>query len=241
MPHSPCPVPTCNVPVAGTGVCNIHKAGWVERQIIPGMTPCHIWEGFVDRHGYGQVSIPGFKNPLRAHRAAYMYATGEDITGVNVRHPQGIKLCINRDHLLTGTLQDSMDDAKARGAILTGEDVHFSTLTETQVVAIREQYAQTKTPMHVIADEYGVSKNAINALITGHTWASAGGPTTGRAGIGTPKGTDHYRAKLTEDDVRAIRRQRGAGSTLKWLADTYGLSQGTITALLSGRTWKHVV
>ncbi|OSC38747.1 hypothetical protein [Mycobacterium decipiens] len=49
------------------------------------------------------------------------------------------------------------------------------------------------------------------------------------------------RAKLTEDDVRAIRADYAAG---RWgvgdLAYIYGVTQSTMSSVVRGHTWRHV-
>ena len=59
----------------------------------------------------------------------------------------------------------------------------------------------------------------------------------------TPRGESQHLARLTEADVREIRRlfQRGHrefGS--RGLARRFGVDRGTITAVIKGLTWKHV-
>lgn len=55
-----------------------------------------------------------------------------------------------------------------------------------------------------------------------------------------PRGSGHGRAKLTEDDVRAIRRLRAMGLSQQAIAIRYGVSQANISAILLGTTWTHV-
>lgn len=50
------------------------------------------------------------------------------------------------------------------------------------------------------------------------------------------RGTAHGLSKLTEDDVRAIRRDRGK-STIAVVADRYGVKPETIKAIYSRRNW----
>lgn len=52
------------------------------------------------------------------------------------------------------------------------------------------------------------------------------------------KGEDHNQAKLTEDDVRAI---RASDKSQKELAREYGVAKGTISFIVNRQTWKHVV
>jgi ribosome-binding protein aMBF1 (putative translation factor) len=52
------------------------------------------------------------------------------------------------------------------------------------------------------------------------------------------RGDAHHNAKLTDDDVRAIRRDYAAGGISQYqLADRHGVSQGAISHVLRGRNW----
>lgn len=44
------------------------------------------------------------------------------------------------------------------------------TRTKEQVLAIREKYSQGETDYCSLADEYGVTRNCISAIITRKTW-----------------------------------------------------------------------
>lgn len=57
----------------------------------------------------------------------------------------------------------------------------------------------------------------------------------------TPRGVANHKAKLTEDDVRSIRRLRAEGLTFKALATRFGVTDGAISRLLTGDNWRHVV
>lgn len=58
-----------------------------------------------------------------------------------------------------------------------------------------------------------------------------------RAHTTGPQGSAHFNAKLTEDDVRAIRAATG---NLAALARHYGVSYITINKIRRGETWQHV-
>lgn len=51
------------------------------------------------------------------------------------------------------------------------------------------------------------------------------------------RGQTHVKARLTDDTVRAI---RVASGTTAEIARRFGVSHGTVRAVLTGRTWKHV-
>lgn len=53
-------------------------------------------------------------------------------------------------------------------------------------------------------------------------------------------GETHYISKLTENQVREIRRLRGLGILYSTLVRKFKVSMSTIEDILMGRTWKHV-
>lgn len=54
------------------------------------------------------------------------------------------------------------------------------------------------------------------------------------------RGEHHYRSRLTENDVREIRRLASSGIYQKDIARRYSIRQGTVWAAISRKTWKHV-
>ena len=56
----------------------------------------------------------------------------------------------------------------------------------------------------------------------------------------TPRGSRHGNAKLTEEDIPRIFAMRGEGRILREIAGEFGISIGTLSAVLDGKTWKHV-
>jgi len=62
-----------------------------------------------------------------------------------------------------------------------------------------------------------------------------------REGVTTPvRGSDHWKAKVTEDDVRDIRRKREAGWSYPELKEHYGMSVSTLWRICNRTTWTHV-
>lgn len=53
-------------------------------------------------------------------------------------------------------------------------------------------------------------------------------------------GSRHGNSKITEDDVRIMRRAHAEGTRRCDLARQYGMAAGTIAMILKRRTWKHV-
>ncbi|MGE0289327.1 MAG: NUMOD4 motif-containing HNH endonuclease [Bradyrhizobium sp.] len=61
-----------------------------------------------------------------------------------------------------------------------------------------------------------------------------------RPGQNSPAGVDHYKAKITEDQVRELRRLHAAGGGAYALGKSLGLKKGAIWALIHRKSWKHV-
>lgn len=62
----------------------------------------------------------------------------------------------------------------------------------------------------------------------------------GRARHSGPRGEANSSAKLTEDSVRAIRRERADGAKLLTLARRFNVSIHVISAVARRKLWKHV-
>lgn len=54
------------------------------------------------------------------------------------------------------------------------------------------------------------------------------------------RGEAHGRAKLTYEQVRAIRRRHASGTSISDLAREYGLGVMTVSAVVNHKTWKDV-
>lgn len=55
-----------------------------------------------------------------------------------------------------------------------------------------------------------------------------------------PRGENAGRAKLTEEQVREIKRRLRNGETTRALAKEYGVGKSTIGSISSGENWKHI-
>lgn len=59
--------------------------------------------------------------------------------------------------------------------------------------------------------------------------------------VSSPKGESCSWAKVTEDAVREIRSLRQTGVPIAQVAQTFGLSIGSVSGIANRKTWKHVV
>jgi DNA-binding NarL/FixJ family response regulator len=54
------------------------------------------------------------------------------------------------------------------------------------------------------------------------------------------RGTSIRSSRLTENDVRGIRRDVAAGASRRSIARRLGVSPATVDDVVAGRTWRHV-
>ena len=73
---------------------------------------CHIWQGSLNRQGYGQLSFRG--RPAGAHRVAWIIKRGPIANGLYVCHRCDERRCCNPDHMFLGTHTENMADMKAK-------------------------------------------------------------------------------------------------------------------------------
>ena len=128
---------------------------------------CHIWDGCLDRQGYGVVRFRGKNN--YSHRLIYEFAKGSIPEGVFVCHHCDTPSCMNPDHLFLGTQKDNMADCINKGRKAIGSDVGLSKLTESQVLEIRT-LIQKGIIQREIAKDFGVHYATISDINTGRTW-----------------------------------------------------------------------
>jgi hypothetical protein len=72
------------------------------------ITPCWIWQGCVNHHGYAVSRIPG-RGWSRVHRASYEEHVGPIPSGLQIDHLCRVKHCCNPDHLEPVTARENLD------------------------------------------------------------------------------------------------------------------------------------
>lgn len=193
---------------------------------------CWLWKGGVMRHeegrDYGAFAWPleeGRYRAISASRASYFLTHNKLLpSDIEVCHSCDTPRCVNPNHLFEGTHKDNMNDrdSKGRVAYLRGSDRPNSKLTEEKVKAIKASY----DPPRVLAKRYNVSLALIQKIKAGEAWAHVKGPRRRH-----DSGQGHYRAKLTDSQVKAIRKD----ARVQWkIAQDYGISRAYVSELKSG-------
>lgn len=109
--------------------------------------PCAVWEGEVDRSGYGRAFHEGRK--IGAHRAAWLSAGRTIPRGHQIHHKCRNKLCTNVDHLECLSLED-------HGSRHSGEIVLLRTVRENCGLSLRD-----------VEERSGISRGILSMIETG--------------------------------------------------------------------------
>lgn len=105
-----------------------------------------------------------------AHRAIWMIHHGKRISDqMVVMHTCDEKRCVNIAHLQLGTPADNMADKVRKDRQTKGSAFAHAKLDESKVRALRNAHA-AGVSMPDLAEEYGVTVNAISYAINRRTW-----------------------------------------------------------------------
>ncbi len=209
---------------------------------------CWLWTSTIVRDGYGTLVING--KLVKAHRFSFALASG-DPGKLRVLHKCDSPSCVNPDHLFLGAVQ-------------TPEERFWSYVTKTPKcwewtgVLNRKGYGQFTIGSRVIlAHRYSYLNaygnlgdlcvchhcdnpkcvNPEHLFLDTRVKNNEDCANKGRVVKGSQVGS----AKLTEQDVVAIREKYARGGVLqRVLAAEYGVCQQVISKILTRQGWKHV-
>lgn len=133
---------------------------------------CWNWRGSVSKNGYGCFAIG--RHRISSHRMAYEIGHKKRITGnLLVRHKCDNKICVNPNHLETGTHKDNSQDmvkrGRARNGCQAGEMNGNAKLDAGQVEVIKNLIAEGLTNK-LIAQKVGVSHSMISRIKLEKNW-----------------------------------------------------------------------
>ena len=127
-------------------------------------------------------------------------------------------------------MKDKAD--KGRSNVPFGAANSHAVLTEEQA----QNILSDPRPYAAIAADYNVAASTIGSLKQRHSWGHLQGEVVKHTRIGK-RGEKSYAAKVTAQDVLAIRASSELG---KVLAERYGLSPQSISNIRKFHSWKHI-
>lgn len=107
---------------------------------------CWIWQGHIDKNGYGRAYDPTLPKGRRtgwAHRVSYQFHRGEIPAGYELDHTCEVTACINPDHLDPVTRDEHVARTIKRAGHTIGQD---------QAVALRQMglsYGEIANALHL--------------------------------------------------------------------------------------------
>ena len=203
-----------------------------KRSIPEPNSGCWLWDGAINSSGYGWM---GFTRGGRAsHRVSYeAYNERSLLSCEHVLHRCDVRCCVNPDHLFLGDNAANVADrvAKGRSAVMAGSQNPRALITAEQALMVLEDQRSHAD----IAESFGITKGAVMNIKSGKNWRHITGGRMDRRGhaIGSRAGG----AKLTDEAVRQIRRERG---TQRAIAARFGVCQMTVSLIKQGKLWRHV-
>lgn len=212
-----------------------------------GDSECWPWTGTMHGSGYGLIRGLLFGRPtgsgLLSHRAAWLIANGGEFPprpegqyhGWVVMHTCDNRLCVNPAHLRLGTQRDNVKDMDSKGRAkrlgLKGSKHHQSVVTEEQAAMVK-----TDPRSHTeIAKALGLSVATVH-YIRRIGWGHVEGSAQYDKGK-SRKGDKNANARLTADDVRAIRTSAEKPGIV---GARYGILPDYVTSIRKRKAWKHV-
>lgn len=147
----------------------------LDRHIQRGdLDDCWMWHGATGNGGYGRLGA-GKGIQVRAHRAIWALENGPISPSLEVCHRCDNPPCCNPAHLFLGTHRANMSDMKEKGRHAppphyAGERHSRATLTEERVREIRCAMPLRYGDLSRFARKFGVSPNAIHAVVTNKVW-----------------------------------------------------------------------
>jgi hypothetical protein len=179
---------------------------------------CWPWKGTKNK-GYGvyiALSDTGKRETYYAHRVCYSEAYSCKLTKDDIiLHKCYNKLCCNPNHLAKSTQKSASKYRADREGFLL----------PTHVQKIRDLYATGEYSQKALGVQFGVSRANIGCIVRGNTW---GANSVYKAHSKAVDRSVNGMAKLTDDDVRRIRKKHKKGRSVQYLAKKFKVSVSTI-------------
>ena len=140
----------------------------------PNANGCREWQTSRIDKGYGHFKLDG--EMALAHRVAYTLIYGPIREGHQVLHQCNNPPCCGVGHHFLGNNDANIQQAQIQGRFTSvggqrpGEGNPHAKLTDDKVQAVRKAYASGNITRQQLADQYQVSKSAIDGVVDDRSW-----------------------------------------------------------------------
>lgn len=168
------------------------------------------------------------------HQLVWFAFMGPIPKGLEINHKDGVKGNNLLPNLEVVTHAENIKHAYAMGLIpdRSGEGSISVKLTEVDVLCIRKAYSKGEVTLEDVSVKYGVCLVTVRQILRGETWTKIGGPIV--------KELPNRVAKVTEEQVREIRRLHDCGTPTIKIVQLFGVKTCQIRAIIRRVSWKHV-
>jgi hypothetical protein len=149
-------------------------------------TPCWVWLGKPNQHGYGRLHVGGREGTRwMAHRLSFTIANGAIPEGLEVCHRCDNPICVNPDHHFLGTQRENIEDAQKKGRVAAGARHGMSTrpdrrpigerhagaiLTAETVLEMRRLYRTGAYTYADLGQRFGIHRVTARDAVVGRRW-----------------------------------------------------------------------
>lgn len=214
-----CSVSACDRVILAMTPADIARF-WSKVDRAPGHGPkgeCWVWTGGQTTRGYGKFWAGG--RTLLAHRVGWILAIGQPPPQETpcILHKCDNPLCVREGDLWAGTKQDNNIDRDRKGRQASGDSS-----------------GARKHPEKWARGDRHFSRTRPELLARGNRNGSRTCPQS------RPRGEANPRAKLTNDQVLAMRAQYAAGARTGDLTVRYGIDRTVVWEIVTRRSWTHI-
>lgn len=221
----------------------LHRKKMYNERVVqaPG-SDCWGWIGTKDSDGYGRFhSKP---KQILAHRFAWEMHFGKIPSGLIVGHHCDSPACSRIDHLYLGTTQHNTMDMVRKNRQAKGSRNGGAKLNEVLVNEINDHIV-TGLGDAEIAKKYEVNRRTIKRIRVGLLWKHVGNAKKEEMKNELNKsrirqGENVNFAKLSDSEVRDIKKALKEGQTGNLIAKKYSVTRATISNIKNGKNWKHI-
>lgn len=212
---------------------------------------CWEWKKYAGRKSRPTFYLSSY-NQILASRASYILHKGEIGDGLHIRHTCDNGICVNPDHLLTGTAADNGHDARVRRRHkpVRHERQNCAKLTWDQVRQIRTLFVTGPYTVAHLANQFGVVQSTVGQILSGKTWFPVDGKNRLFSGPDHNLLADAARkyylrytgsalmptraSPLAPQKKQAIVDERRRGTSVKKLTEMFNVKVNTIYRLVKG-------